>query len=56
MFDCVCVVQLEAFEVNVSPELQQQLNSVVQELGVQVPPPVSHLTHGHTDQSHMTYV
>ncbi|GLD68596.1 ATP-dependent RNA helicase A isoform X1, partial [Lates japonicus] len=30
---------LEAFEVNVSPELQQQLNNVVQELGVQVPPP-----------------
>uniref|UniRef100_I3IUS8 RNA helicase n=2 Tax=Oreochromis niloticus TaxID=8128 RepID=I3IUS8_ORENI len=30
---------LEAFEVNVSPDLQQQLASVVQELGVSVPPP-----------------
>lgn len=32
--------QLEAFEVNVSPDLQQQLVSVVQELGVSIPPPV----------------
>ncbi|XP_035771825.1 ATP-dependent RNA helicase A [Neolamprologus brichardi] len=30
---------LEAFEVNVSPDLQQQLACVVQELGVSVPPP-----------------
>ncbi|XP_028283812.1 ATP-dependent RNA helicase A-like isoform X2 [Parambassis ranga] len=29
---------LEAFEVKVSPDLQQQLTSVVQELGVTVPP------------------
>lgn len=34
--------QLEAFEVNVSADLRQQLASVVQELGVTVPPPVSH--------------
>lgn len=34
-------VQLEAFEVKVSPDLQQQLTSVVQELGVTVPPAVS---------------
>ncbi|CAF92278.1 unnamed protein product, partial [Tetraodon nigroviridis] len=30
---------LEAFEVNVSADLQQQLVSVVQELGVSIPPP-----------------
>lgn len=33
-------IQLGAFEVHVSPELQQQLESVVQELGVSIPPPV----------------
>lgn len=38
--DCFCV-QLEACDVTVSPDLQQQLCSVVQELGVQIPPPVS---------------
>eukprot|EP00064_Thunnus_orientalis_P025592 superscaffoldBa00013338_g25983 len=35
---------LEAFDVNVCPDLQQKLSTVVQELGVTVPPPVSHLT------------
>uniref|UniRef100_A0A3Q1EAL2 RNA helicase n=1 Tax=Acanthochromis polyacanthus TaxID=80966 RepID=A0A3Q1EAL2_9TELE len=30
---------LEAFDVSVSPDLQQQLSSVVQELGVHIPPP-----------------
>ncbi|TKS79274.1 ATP-dependent RNA helicase A [Collichthys lucidus] len=30
---------LEPFDVNVSPDLQQQLATVVQELGVHVPPP-----------------
>ncbi|XP_031696690.1 ATP-dependent RNA helicase A-like, partial [Anarrhichthys ocellatus] len=30
---------LEAFEVNVSPDLQQQLANVVQQLGVHIPPP-----------------
>lgn len=39
--DFVLFAQLEAFEVNVSPDLQQQLACVVQELGVSVPPPVS---------------
>lgn len=34
-------VQLEPYDVNVSPDLQQQLNTVVEELGIQVPPPVS---------------
>lgn len=45
VFDSVCVfcVQLEAFDVSICPELQQQLSTVVQELGVNVPPPVSHL-------------
>lgn len=37
----VLSVQLEVFEVNLSPDLQQQLASVSQELGVQIPPPVS---------------
>uniref|UniRef100_A0A3Q1HMM1 RNA helicase n=1 Tax=Anabas testudineus TaxID=64144 RepID=A0A3Q1HMM1_ANATE len=32
---------LEPYEVNVSPDLQQQLANVVQELGVQIPPPVN---------------
>lgn len=36
-------VQLEAFEVSVAPDLQQQLASFIQELGVQIPAPVSHL-------------
>ncbi|XP_014852779.1 PREDICTED: ATP-dependent RNA helicase A isoform X1 [Poecilia mexicana] len=30
---------LEAYEVNVAPDLQQQLSAVVQELGVHIPPP-----------------
>uniref|UniRef100_A0AAQ5ZB70 RNA helicase n=1 Tax=Amphiprion ocellaris TaxID=80972 RepID=A0AAQ5ZB70_AMPOC len=30
---------LEAFDVSVSPDLRQQLSSVVQELGVHIPPP-----------------
>ncbi|KAK9538315.1 hypothetical protein VZT92_003498 [Zoarces viviparus] len=30
---------LEVFEVNVSPDLQQQLANVVQQLGVHIPPP-----------------
>uniref|UniRef100_A0A3B3B7P7 RNA helicase n=1 Tax=Oryzias melastigma TaxID=30732 RepID=A0A3B3B7P7_ORYME len=30
---------LEPYDVNVSPDLQQQLNTVVEELGIQVPPP-----------------
>lgn len=34
-------MQLEVFEVDISPDLQQQLASVVQELGVSVPPAVS---------------
>lgn len=38
----VFCVQLEPFEVSVAPDLQQQLASVVQELGVHIPPPVSH--------------
>ena len=37
---CVCV-QLEAYEVSVTPDLQQQLAGVVEELKVQIPPPVS---------------
>lgn len=37
----VFCVQLEAFQVGVSPDLQQRLSSVVQELGVHIPPPVS---------------
>lgn len=41
--DFVILAQLEAFEVNVSPDLQQQLACVVQELGVSVPPPVSRM-------------
>ena len=48
MFDSsrpVFCVQLEVYEVNVSPDLQQQLASVVQELGVDIPSPVSHLSH-----------
>lgn len=40
---CVFSVQLEAFEVSVSPDLQQQLASFMQELGVNIPSPVSHL-------------
>ncbi|XP_010784579.1 ATP-dependent RNA helicase A-like, partial [Notothenia coriiceps] len=34
---------LEPFDVSVSADLQQQLAAVVQELGVQIPPPVSPL-------------
>lgn len=41
----VFCLQLEVYEVNVSPDLQQQLASVVQELGVDIPSPVSHLSH-----------
>lgn len=37
----VFCVQLEVFQVNVAPDLQQQLAGVVQELGVHIPPPVS---------------
>lgn len=37
----VFCVQLEAFQVGVSPDLQQRLSSVVQELGVHIPPRVS---------------
>lgn len=33
--------QLEAFEVNVVDDLQHQLQSMAQELGVVIPPPVS---------------
>lgn len=33
--------QVDVYEVNVSDDLQQQLHSVVQELGIQIPPPVS---------------
>lgn len=40
-FTCVFCVQLEVFQVNVAPDLQQQLVAVVQELGVHIPPPVS---------------
>lgn len=32
---------MEVFKVDISPDLQQQLVSVVQELGVDVPLPVS---------------
>ncbi len=38
----VFCVQLEVFEVSVSPDLQQQLASFIQELGVHIPSPVSH--------------
>lgn len=41
LFPCF-VFQLEVYEVNVSPDLQQNLTNVVHELGVQIPPPVSH--------------
>lgn len=46
---CVFCVQLEAYEVNVSPDLQQQLLSVIQELGIHILPPVSYqgLPHSH---------
>lgn len=40
LIGCFCP-QLEAFEVQVAPDLQQNLVAVVQELGVHIPPPVS---------------
>lgn len=39
--DVTIFCQLEVYNVNVSDELKHQLRSVIQELGIQVPPPVS---------------